>query len=118
MADVDDELRSEEPVAPSPSFVGAVMETVRLERRAPPPLRPPLLALVASCAALLAVAGALVVGVLGSTGHSAAGAGLVEAISRLRPYLQWATSSGARMLLASLGLVIAILVARRAERSL
>jgi len=116
MADVDDELRSEGPVAPSFGFAAAVMEAVRLERRAPPANRPPRLALVACGLAILVAAAALAVAVLGDAGHSAGDARLVAAIDRVHPYVEWAARSGCRMLVATLGLVAVILVVRHAER--
>ncbi len=117
MADIDDVLRSDESAASSWALAEAVMENLRLERRAPLPVRPPRRGLVAACLALALILAAVAAVVLASGTAMTGDAPAPAVLGRLHPFLDWAATSGRRMLVATLGLLAVLLLVRHAERS-
>jgi hypothetical protein len=118
MADLDDALRSDEaPGEPSPRLAASVMEAVRLEKEAPPPASARRVAWSVGALALLALVGLLSLAIL-----TGAMNGPIEILAgtesgRVGAWLEWVATSGARLLVATLGLVAVMLLVRRAERS-
>jgi hypothetical protein len=116
VTEIDETLRSEEPLAPSEGFTQGVMEAVALEKGARPRVARLRLALLVG-ALLLLLMGTLALVALASGGQPAAETTLPTVLSRLHPNLEWVVTSGRRLLVATLALAIVLLVVRRAERT-